>query len=89
MRSKFAVVKNKRGLHLLAAQSLVNVSGEFDSEIAIGLDGVKADAKSISGVLGLAAPMGATVSIEAVGHDADPAVRIIAKLFDSGFGEHD
>lgn len=81
------VVSNKLGLHARAAAKLTQLAGQFISEIFISKGAQRVNAKSIMGVMMLAAGIGSTVKIEALGEDADQALTAIQALFDDKFGE--
>ncbi len=81
------VVSNKLGLHARAAAKLTQLAGQFSSEIFISKGAQRVNAKSIMGVMMLAAGIGSTVKIEALGEDADQALIAIQALFDDKFGE--
>ena len=81
------VVSNKLGLHARAAAKLTQIAGQFSSEIFISKGAQRVNAKSIMGVMMLAAGIGSTVKIEALGEDADQALIAIQALFDDKFGE--
>lgn len=81
------VVSNKLGLHARAAAKLTQRAGQFSSEIFISKGAQRINAKSIMGVMMLAAGIGSTVKIEALGEDADQALTAIQALFDDKFGE--
>ncbi len=81
------VVSNKLGLHARAAAKLTQLAGQFSSEIFISKAAQRVNAKSIMGVMMLAAGIGSTVKIEALGEDADQALTAIQALFDDKFGE--
>lgn len=81
-------IKNKLGLHLRPASQLVKVANQFpDCEISIAKDGQQVNAKSIMGVVMLAAELGCELEIEAVGASADEALSSLERLIESGFGE--
>jgi phosphocarrier protein len=80
-------VKNRAGLHTRPAAQLVKLSSKYVSDIDLIRDGFSINAKSIIGVMTLAAEQGCPIIIQADGSDADIAVEEIAKLFNSGFGE--
>ena len=82
-----AAIVNKLGLHARAAAKLTQVAGGFHSEIWISRSGRRVNAKSIMGVMMLAAGKGATVKIEAQGPDADAAIAALTKLIAERFGE--
>ncbi|MGE4369070.1 MAG: HPr family phosphocarrier protein [Burkholderiaceae bacterium] len=87
MPSVDIVVSNKLGLHARAAAKLTQLAGKFRSEIFIARGAQRVNAKSIMGVMMLAAGMGVTVEVDAIGDDADQALSAIRALFDSKFGE--
>lgn len=81
------VVSNKLGLHARAAAKLTKLAGQFSSEIFIAKDARRVNAKSIMGVMMLAAGKGTAVQIQADGGDAEQALAAIRELFDDKFGE--
>lgn len=81
------VVTNKLGLHARAAAKLTKLAGQFSSEVFIAKDARRVNAKSIMGVMMLAAGKGTTVQIQAKGGDAQQALDAIRELFDDKFGE--
>ncbi len=81
------VISNKLGLHARAAAKLTQLAGKFASEIFISRGAQRVNAKSIMGVMMLAAGMGVTVKVDAAGDDAEVALRDIRALFDGKFGE--
>ncbi|TAM89254.1 MAG: HPr family phosphocarrier protein [Candidimonas sp.] len=81
------VVQNKLGLHARAAAKLTQLAGRFRSEIFIARGAQRVNAKSIMGVMMLAAGLGVTVKVEASGADAEQAIAQIEALFGSKFGE--
>jgi phosphocarrier protein HPr len=83
------IISNKLGLHARAAAKLTQLAGKFTSEIFIARGAQRVNAKSIMGVMMLAAGKGVTVRVEATGNDADQALADIQNLFDSKFGEHE
>ena len=62
-------------------------TARFTSAVTLSLDGLDVNAKSIMGVMMLAAPCGSDVSVRAEGDDAEAAVAALAELFASKFGE--
>lgn len=80
-------ISNKLGLHARPSAQLTQVAGRFASEVHIARNGRRVNAKSIMGVLMLAAGQGSTVTVDAQGEDADAAVTAIGELIGSGFGE--
>ena len=82
-------IKNKLGLHARAAALLVQTANRFSAQITLSKDGQTADGRSIMGVLTLAATQGSKIQVEAVGEDAEQAVRAIEKLIDKRFNENE
>jgi phosphocarrier protein len=80
-------ISNKLGLHARAAAKLTKLAGQYSSEIFIAKGARRVNAKSIMGVMMLAAGMGTTVVIQAQGGDAEQALADIRELFDDKFGE--
>jgi phosphocarrier protein HPr len=80
-------VVNKLGLHARPAAMLVSTAGKFKSEISLKKGDVEANAKSILGVMMLAAEVGSIVTIKAQGEDEQQAAQAIAQLFEQKFGE--
>jgi phosphocarrier protein len=80
-------VINRAGIHTRPAASLVKLASEFKSEIQILRDSFVINAKSIIGVMTLAAEQGSILKIKADGVDESEAVEAIVGLIQSGFGE--
>jgi phosphocarrier protein len=87
MKREQVIITNKLGLHARAAAKLVHTASEFESEIYIGTDHEEVNAKSILGILTLAASKGTPLNVRAEGIDEEAAVRAIAALFADKFGE--
>jgi phosphocarrier protein len=81
------VIKNKLGLHARAAGLLVRTVNKYQSEISIEKDGMVANAKSIMGVMMLAAAIGSKIKVKAEGPDARTVIRAVGRLIDNKFGE--
>ncbi len=81
------VISNKLGLHARAAAKLTQLASQFACEVFIIKSGQRVNAKSIMGVMMLAAGLGTTVTIETSGRDADQAVAAVQALFNDKFGE--
>ena len=79
------VIKNEYGLHARPAAQLVSLATKFDAQIFLLKDETKVNAKSILGVLVLAAESGSTVTVEAEGEDAEEAVQEILALAERKF----
>lgn len=80
-------IKNKLGLHARAAALLVQTANRFSAQVTLSRDGQSADARSIMGLLTLAAARGSKIQLEATGDDAERAVRAIERLIESRFNE--
>jgi phosphocarrier protein HPr len=78
---------NKLGLHARASTKLTQTASQFASEIWIEKGGRKVNAKSIMGVMMLAAAKGSTVTIEANGADEAAAIAALVALINDYFGE--
>ena len=87
MPSADVEIVNKLGLHARASAKLTQLAGSFESDIWLSRSGRRVNAKSIMGVMMLAAGIGATVRIEAAGKDADAALAALLKLIQDKFGE--
>ena len=87
MPSVEAPIVNKLGLHARAAAKLTHIATGFQSNIWLSRAGRRVNAKSIMGVMMLAAGKGATVTIEAEGDDAQAALAALTKLIAERFGE--
>ena len=78
---------NKLGLHARASAKLTKLAGTFKSDIHMSRNGRRVNAKSIMGVMMLAAGMGTEVEIETEGADADAAMEALRGLIAERFGE--
>lgn len=82
-------ISNKLGLHARPSAQLTQVAGKFAAEIYIARNGRRVNAKSIMGVMMLAAGPGSTVKVDAEGPDEQQAIDAIAELIATRFGEHE
>jgi len=80
-------IVNKLGLHARASAKLTQSASKFASSIWLTRNGRRVNAKSIMGVMMLAAGLGSTVELEADGEDESEAMDTLAKLFADKFGE--
>jgi len=87
MPSADAEIVNKLGLHARASAKLTQLAGGFECDIWLSRSGRRVNAKSIMGVMMLAAGIGSSVKIEAEGKDADAALTALLKLIRDKFGE--
>ncbi len=80
-------IRNKLGLHARAAAKLTRLAGQFQSEVWLSRNGRKVNAKSIMGVMMLAANKGSTLGVEITGKDENEAMLALVDLVSSYFGE--
>ncbi len=80
-------ITNKLGLHARAAAKVVHAANEFESEVFLGVDGEEINAKSILGLLTLAATQGTPLTLRVEGPDEREAAAAIESLFKNRFGE--
>jgi phosphocarrier protein len=80
-------ISNKLGLHARASAKLTKLAGGFKSDIHLTRNGRRVNAKSIMGVMMLAAGLGSEVEIETEGTDEQAAMEALRNLIDSKFGE--
>ncbi len=81
------IISNKLGLHARASAKLTKLAGSFKSDVFMSRNGRRVNAKSIMGVMMLAAGVGSEVEIETAGPDEQQAVDAIAALINDKFGE--
>lgn len=82
-----AEIVNKLGLHARAAAKLTQLAGGFTANVFLSRNGRRVNAKSIMGVMMLAAGKGSRVIIEADGEDAEGALAAVVRLIAERFGE--
>ena len=87
MPSREVEIVNKLGLHARASAKLTQLASEFQSEIWLSRSGRRVNAKSIMGVMMLAAGKGSTILVEASGTDAEQALQALQALIAERFGE--
>ena len=87
MIEREATIVNQDGLHARPAAKIVRLASTFNCEVELFKDGVAVNAKSIMGVMMLAAECGSSITIRADGPDAEQAVSAIGQLVAEGFGE--
>ena len=85
-RAEVTIV-NKLGLHARASAKLTQVASRFGAEVWLTRNGRRVNAKSIMGVMMLAAGKGATISIDTEGSDADAALDALTELIANRFDE--
>lgn len=80
-------ISNKLGLHARASAKLTKLAGSFQSDVHLSRNGRRVNAKSIMGVMMLAAGLGTEVEIETDGADEEAAMAALRSLIDDKFGE--
>lgn len=80
-------IKNKLGIHARPATLLAQEAGKFKSEIFISKDGVEVNAKSIMGIMMIAAEQGSTLNISIKGSDEKEAAQALKNIFKKIFEE--
>jgi phosphocarrier protein HPr len=87
--SQELTIVNKLGLHARAAAKLVRLASTYKSDVSIERGSRKVNAKSIMGVMLLAAGKGTKINLIVDGDDEHDAMKKLADLINSGFGEED
>jgi phosphocarrier protein HPr len=87
MQQREVEIINKLGLHARASAKLTQLAAKYQSEVSLGRNGRKINAKSIMGVMMLAAGKGARVTLETDGPDETEAMDAILALINDCFGE--
>ena len=87
MQTREVEILNKMGLHARAAAKLTRLAGQFQSEVWLSRNGRKVNAKSIMGVMMLAANKGSTLGVEIAGKDENEAMLALVDLVSGYFGE--
>ncbi len=80
-------IVNKLGLHARASAKLTQTAGQFASDVWLSRNGRRVNAKSIMGVMMLAAGKGSTIVVETDGADAEAALAAVLALIADRFGE--
>lgn len=80
-------IVNERGLHARASAKFVKLASSFDAEVKVSRDGHTVDARSIMGLMMLAAGIGSTIDIEADGAQAEEALDALIELVGNRFDE--
>jgi phosphocarrier protein len=87
MQQREVEIVNKLGLHARASAKLTQLAGGFQCEVWLSRNGRRVNAKSIMGVMMLAAARGSKIAIETSGADEEEAMRAIVQLITEKFGE--
>ncbi|GAB2898066.1 HPr family phosphocarrier protein [Uliginosibacterium flavum] len=82
-------IANRLGLHARPSAKLTQLATQFRSDVWLERDGRRVNAKSIMGVMMLAAAHGTKLTVETEGEDADAALQAIVELIASRFGERE
>jgi len=80
-------IVNRLGLHARASAKLTQVAGQYTAEVWVSRNGRRVNAKSIMGVMMLAAAKGSRVTVETKGTDEAPAMQAVVALIQDKFGE--
>jgi len=80
-------IANKKGLHARASAKIVEAAARFQSRITVSKDGQNVDARSIMGLMMLAASEGSEIAVDVEGPDAEAALTAIVALANARFGE--
>ncbi|RMG90739.1 MAG: HPr family phosphocarrier protein [Zetaproteobacteria bacterium] len=87
MPEQTVVVRNKLGLHARASAKLASTANRFNAEVELIRDGISINAKSIMGIMMLAAAQGTVLTIRTRGEEAHEALAAVVGLIEGGFGE--
>ncbi len=87
MQNQEALIINKLGLHARASAKLTQLASQYPCEVWMSRNGKRINAKSIMGVMMLAAAKGTTVSIETNGEREEEAMTALLALINDYFGE--
>ena len=85
--SQVVEIVNERGLHARASAKFVKLAAAFDAEVTVTRHGTTVDARSIMGLMMLAAGIGPTIEIVAEGPEAQPAIEALVELVQGRFDE--
>jgi phosphocarrier protein HPr len=87
MQKASVTISNKLGLHARASAKLTKLAGSYSCDVHMCRNGRRINAKSIMGVMMLAAGLGTEVDIETDGEDEGPALQALVALINERFGE--
>jgi phosphocarrier protein len=85
--SRVVEIVNERGLHARASAKFVKLAAAFDAEVTVTRDGTTVDARSIMGLMMLAAGPGSSIEIAAEGPEAEQAIDALVELVEGRFDE--
>jgi len=87
MQTKEVEIINKLGLHARASAKITQLAGNYRSEVWLSRNKLRVNAKSIMGVMMLAANKGSKINIETIGQDETEAMLALVTLIENYFGE--
>ena len=87
MQTKEVEIINKLGLHARASAKITQLAGNYQSEVWLSRNKLRVNAKSIMGVMMLAANKGSKINIEIIGQDETEAMLALVILIENYFGE--
>jgi len=87
MQTKEVKIINKLGLHARASAKITQLAGNYQSEVWLSRNKLRVNAKSIMGVMMLAANKGSKINIETIGQDETEAMLALVTLIENYFGE--
>ena len=87
MQTKEVKIINKLGLHARASARITQLAGNYQSEVWLSRNKLRVNAKSIMGVMMLAANKGSKINIETIGQDETEAMLALVTLIENYFGE--
>jgi phosphocarrier protein HPr len=87
MQQRDVEIVNKLGLHARPSAKITQLASSFKSQVFMARNGRRINAKSIMGVMMLAAAKGSTITLETDGEDELEAINALSGLISSGFGE--
>ena len=87
MQTKEVEILNKLGLHARASAKITQLAGSFQSEVWLSRNKLRVNAKSIMGVMMLAANKGSKINIETIGQDEAEVMLALVTLIENSFGE--
>ena len=87
MQTKEIEIINKLGLHARASAKITQLAGNYQSEVWLSRNKLRVNAKSIMGVMMLAANKGSKINIEIIGQDETEAMLALVTLIENYFGE--
>ena len=87
MQTKEVEIINKLGLHARASARITQLAGNYQSEVWLSRNKLRVNAKSIMGVMMLAANKGSKINIETIGQDETEVMLALVTLIENSFGE--